>query len=240
HWQRSTARVLEGNGYFPDNYISCLTVAFIMLMPQIALLMPLYVTLVGGDLMAKEAEDGTLRMILCRPISRFRLGGVKWLAGALFSALLVVCLGVMALGFARLWFPWGDMFIFVPMEVKIFNVLPAGQGLALFAAAHLILAVNACTMFSLAFMFSCFNVKPAAATILAMSLLLVCFVLENMPFFEEYKDWMITHHLRAWVMVFARPVPLPDMLASLSILLGVNATAFVIGVTAFQTRDIKS
>ena len=65
--------MLAGNGYLAQEYISALTVAVIMLIPQVALLMPLYAALVGGDLVAKEAEDGTLRMILSRPISRFRL-----------------------------------------------------------------------------------------------------------------------------------------------------------------------
>ena len=72
-----------------------------MLIPQVALLMPLYAALVGGDMVAKEAEDGTLRMILSRPISRFRLLFVKWLAGVIFAALLVVVLGGTALGLAR-------------------------------------------------------------------------------------------------------------------------------------------
>src|SRR5438067_1991897 len=83
----------------------------VMLAPQILLLMPLYAALVGGDLVAKEAEDGTLRMILSRPISRFRLLFVKWLAGVVFSIVLVTVLGAMALAFARIWFPWRGMFV---------------------------------------------------------------------------------------------------------------------------------
>src|SRR3954462_15002653 len=94
----------------------------IMLIPQVALLMPLYATLVGGDLVAKEAEDGTLRMILCRPISRFRLLLAKWFAGLIFCALLVVTLGATALFFARLWFPWKAMFVFSP-PLGLFSVL---------------------------------------------------------------------------------------------------------------------
>src|SRR4051812_7371771 len=78
-WQSFAERVLSGNGYLASEYISALTVAVIMVWPQSFLLMPLYVALVGGDLVAKEAEDGTLRMILSRPISRSRLLGVKWL-----------------------------------------------------------------------------------------------------------------------------------------------------------------
>ena len=120
-WQSEMERLLEGNGYLALEYVSALTVALIMLIPQIALLMPLYTALVGGDLVAKEVEDGTLRMILSRPISRFRLLLVKWLAGGIFSAALVVMLGVTALGFARLWFPWQGMFVFIPGQ--IFSVL---------------------------------------------------------------------------------------------------------------------
>src|SRR5215471_11466475 len=69
HWQRNLEHLLEGNGYLAKEFVSALTVALIMLLPQIMLLMPLYAALVGGDLVAKEAEDGTLRMILNRPVS---------------------------------------------------------------------------------------------------------------------------------------------------------------------------
>src|SRR5256885_2036399 len=105
-WQHDAERMLEGNGYFALEFISALTVAVIMLIPQILLLMPLYATLVGGDMVAKEAEDGTLRMILSRPVSRLRLLVVKWLAGLIFCAALVAVLAGTALLFARFWFPW--------------------------------------------------------------------------------------------------------------------------------------
>src|SRR3954452_14769554 len=99
-WQSEMERHLSGNGYLAREYVSALTVSVIMLIPQILLLMPLYAALVGGDLVAKEAEDGTLRMILSRPISRFQLLLIKWVAGIVFSAVLVIVLGATALFFA--------------------------------------------------------------------------------------------------------------------------------------------
>src|SRR5947199_10721026 len=108
-WQQDVARNLQGNGYAVSEYISALTVALISLLPQVVLLMPLYAALVGRDLVAKEADDGTLRMILSRPLSRFRLLLAKWLAGVIFSAVLVMVLGTMAVVFARMWFPWRAM-----------------------------------------------------------------------------------------------------------------------------------
>jgi len=239
-WQQTTMRLLEGNGYEAGGYISALTVAILMLIPQIALLMPLYTSLIGGDMVAKESEDGTLRMILCRPVGRLRLLGIKWLAGVVFCVALVGSLGLMAVLFARMWFPWGGMFVFAPRPVPVFAVLPAWEGLQLYAMAHLILALAACTIFGLAFMFSCWKMKPAAATILALSYLLLNVVMENMPFFEEYKEFFLTYHLKIWLLVFAQPTDWPEILSRVSLVIGFNLTTFVIGITAFQVRDIKT
>src|SRR5437016_6023993 len=123
--QSDLQRVLAGNGYLASEYISALTVALFMLLPQGVLLMPLYAALVGGDLVAKEAEDGTLRMVLSRPISRVQLLLVKWVAGVIFSAVLVLVLGGTALGFARIWFPWGGMFAYMPGQ--LFNLMGAAE-----------------------------------------------------------------------------------------------------------------
>src|SRR6266568_2833947 len=215
-WQTDMQRMLAGNGYLAEEYVSALTVAVVMLIPQVILLMPLYAALVGGDLVAKEAEDGTLRMILSRPISRFRLLLVKWLAGAIFSAVLVIVLGATALGFARLWFPWQGMFVSWPGMV--FNVLSASEGMRLYVCSHAFIAINATVVLGLAFMFSCFNMKPAAATILALSFLFLNIVMENIPFFEHYQDWFLTHHFRAWLFVFARPIPWSQIAESFCIL----------------------
>ena len=124
---RPIERLLEGNGYLADQFISVLTIATIMLLPLAAFLLPLYASLVGGDLVAKEAEDGTLRMILCRPVSRFRLLMLKWLAGVVFSIGLVLALAVFGLVFARIWFPWGGLFVWMP-EQGIFSVFGGREG----------------------------------------------------------------------------------------------------------------
>ena len=50
HWQSDLERLLNGNGYLAAEFISALTVSLQMLIPQVILLMPLYTTLVGGDL----------------------------------------------------------------------------------------------------------------------------------------------------------------------------------------------
>lgn len=235
---REMVRTLEGNGYIAEHFITSLTIATVTLIPVAYMLLPLYVSLVGGDLVAKEAEDGTLRMILSRPISRIRLLMVKWLAGVIFSFVLVVALGIFGVIFSRLWFPWGSMFAFIPGE--LFSVYDPMDGLQHYALAHLFLSIKATTIMTLAFMFSCFNVKPAAATILALSFVFLNIILMQIPYFKDFQNWFLTYHLNLWQMMLVQPIPTGRVYESLSVLLGFNLTFLVVGGTAFQLRDIKS
>ncbi len=226
-------------GYPVDPYMSNLTMAMAMMVPVALLLMPLYVALVGGDLVAKEAEDGTLRMILSRPVSRLRIVTIKWLAGALFSVVLVIVLGISGIAFASVFFPPGNMFAVLPVD-NIFGLFDLREGAVRYASAIGLMTFMAVTVMGIGWMFSCFNMKPAAATILALSVFLVSRLIQEIPYFHDLQAWFITYHTHFWMKVFAQPIPWPDMCQSVSILFGFNLTFFIIGAVAFQVRDIKS
>ncbi len=235
YYNDSARRHLTAAG---EEFFSSLTCATVMILPLAFILLPLYVALVGGDLVAKEAEDGTLRMILARPVSRVRLLLLKWFAGVIFSAGLVVALGGLALLFASIWFPWSDMYVLIPGEM--ISAFDPATGWQRYVSAHLFMIIKAATIISLAFMFSCFNVKPAAATILALSFIFADHILRSIPYFADLKHWFITYHLNVWQYLLAQPIPWWRVGESMCILLGFNVTFLVIGCTAFHVRDIKS
>src|SRR5690606_27202985 len=70
---------------------------------------PLLVALVAGDVLAGEANMGTLRLLLTKPVSRYRLVLVKFAASVLYSLLLLIWLAVVGLGLSLLLFGEGDM-----------------------------------------------------------------------------------------------------------------------------------
>src|ERR1044072_10054282 len=160
------------------------------------------------------------------------------MAGAIFSFVLVLALGLFGVLFARLWFPWKGMFVFVPGE--LFSLFDPAEGWRHYAAAQLLMAVKAVTVMGLAFMFSCFNVKPAAATILAISFVFVNFIMQNIPYFRDLQHWFLTYHLNIWLFMFSQPIPWWKIGQSLRILLGFNLTFLAVGAAAFQARDINS
>jgi ABC-2 type transport system permease protein len=237
--RRSIGNTIARNGFPIESFLSMLTIASLMATVLAYTLMPLYTALVGGDLVSKEAEDGTLRMILSRPISRMRLLCVKWLAGFVFCVALILALGLFGLVFSALWFPAkGGMFLLVPGEGL--SVLDAATGLQHYAFAHVVLVLKAVTILSLAFMFSCFNMKPAAATILALSLIIIDRILMEIPYFADFRQWFLSYHLNCWQLLFAEHPQWWRVEQGVCVMFGFSLTFLVIGMTGFQMRDIKS
>ncbi|MCC6231201.1 MAG: hypothetical protein IT580_01055, partial [Verrucomicrobiales bacterium] len=147
-------------------------------------------------------------------------------------------LGVTGLLVSGLFFGKGGMFVFVPGE--IFGVYGPGEGAWRYALAHGMLVSKAVTILSLALMFSCFQVKPAAATILALSVLFVNAILTQIPFFEDLKPWFLTYHLNLWQGMLADPIPWWRIGASGSLLAAFNLSFLTVGAAAFHSRDIKT
>src|ERR1700712_289903 len=63
-WLRT---MIQRGGESFSQYFSGLTVGYVVLRLAIVLLGGIYLTLVAGDVLAKESEDGNLRLILARP-----------------------------------------------------------------------------------------------------------------------------------------------------------------------------
>ena len=238
--RRAFAALLSNNGYLPEDYYAGLTLALLVIVFSISLLGALYVALVGGDVVAKEVEDGTMRMILARPISRLRLLAIKWLACALYTFVLMLFLGATSLAAGVIQRgSLGHMFVFVPHE-GIFGVFGPGEGLWRYARSVLLLGLVTQIITAIAFMFSCFKMKPAAATILTLTVMFVDFVLRNIPYFSSYQKYFISYHTACWVRTYVDVVPWWSIGESLVYLGALTATCWIVGAMAFCSRDFKS
>jgi ABC-2 type transport system permease protein len=237
--QRSFRRMIEGAGYGFDQYFSGTTLAFEMLRWTIFLLGALYLALVAGDVVAKEVEEGTMRMALCRPISRFRLLMVKYLACVTYTFALIFFIGLTALAAGVAWRGTGGLFVFAPVE-RIVALYDLGPGLLRYLAALPLLSLTLLSVTSLAFALSCFNMKPAAATIVTLSCFFLDMILRGIPYFESYRDWLLTAHMSTWLNIFVPHVPVTRMIEDYAYLFAVNATLVIVGAVAFQGRDFKS
>ena len=232
-------RTIEQTGYAADQYLSGLTLAFAILLWAVFLLGALYLALIAGDLVSKEVEDGTLRLTLCRPVSRWRVLSLKIVSAIIYTVVLVLFIGVTALLAGLIYGGAGGLFVFAPQE-KLFALYDFWPGLLRYAAGLVLLAASLLTITALGFFFSCLNMKPAAATILTLSVFFADTIVKNIPYLESIRDWFLTARMAAWIHVFEPRVPWESMIESYAWLFALNATLVVVAWIAFERRDFKS
>lgn len=237
--QRGFRRMIERAGYGFEEYFSGLTLAFEMLRWTILLLGALYLALVAGDVVSKEVEEGTMRMMLCRPASRIRVLLVKYASCVIYTFALIFFIGCTALAAATAWRGAGGLFVFAPVE-RIFALYEFWPGLARYGLALVFMSLSFLTITSLGFMLSCCNMKPAAATIVTLSILFIDMILRTIPYFEDYQQYFLTTHMATWVNAFQTQVPGRQIIKDFAFLFGANATMLIGGMAVFQSRDFKS
>jgi ABC-2 type transport system permease protein len=237
--QRSMQRLIEQSGYAAAEYLSGLTLALMILMWTVFFLGGLYIALVAGDVVGKEVEDGTMRMILCRPISRFRVLLLKMISCGVYTAALAVFISVTALLTGLIAEGPGGLFVYSPFE-SIFALHAAGAGLVRYALAVPFLALSLFSIAALGFFFSCLDIKPAAATILTLSIFFIDLIVKNIPYFESIREWFFTARLASWIHIFEYRIPWAALLENYSWIIAVDCTLFVLAWLIFEQRDFKS
>ena len=231
--------LMKRSGYLFQDLYTGPTLAFLILSYTVLLLGPLYLALVGGDLMAKEVEDGTLRMILCRPVTRHRILCLKYLACVVYTFALSLFIVGSSLIVGLLFQGAGDLWVYAPLE-GIFSVFPFREGMLRFAGAGVALGFGLLTISTLGFALSCLNVKPATATIVTLSVLFIDSLVRTIPFFRDIEPYCLTANIGQWVLLFADHIPWAQIVSSFLFLAAINGTLLAAAAVVLSLRDFKS
>jgi ABC-2 type transport system permease protein len=232
--------LLMNNGLPFEAFHGGLSVASFTLVLLTEFVAVLYLALVAGDLVAKEMEEGTIRMVLARPVSRTQLFACKALVGVTHTFLLMLFLGFSSLAFGLLvQGGLGQMLVFAPLE-KVFAVYGPGEGLRRYLIAVLFISLAYQTVSALALMCSCMRLRPATATVLCLSVLYVDLAFRSIPMLNPYKGFFLSHHLSCWAYTMRYTPPWHSIATSMLVLMGLTLSFWAIGLAAFCTRDIKN
>jgi len=237
--QRGITRMIDKSGYDPALYLSGLTFGLLIVVATVFFLEGLFLALVAGDVVSKEVEDGTLRMILCRPVSRGRILLLKVIVSFIYTFALTGFVMVTALGVGFLNGGFGGLFVFDPFN-GIFAFHDFWLAVWRYLLAIPLLSLGLCTITSLAVCLSCFNMKPAAATIITLAILFADTILKSMPYFEEIRGWFISTKIMVWIQIFQYRIPWEAMIEEYVWLMAINTTLLVIAYQVFARRDFKS
>jgi ABC-2 type transport system permease protein len=216
---------VTGNGVF---------LAFLALVVESTLVLPLAVAVVAGDSVAGEADRGTLRYLLAVPAGRTRLLGIKFAATVVFC--VCACLLVAAVGAAAgaVLFPVG------PVTLLSGTSIPLAAGLLrlVFVAAYLAGAMASLGAIGLAI--STFTEHPVGAIAAILVIAVASQVMDTVSQLDAIHPYLPTHWWLSFDALLRAPVAWPDLLHGL-LSFAVYVIIFCsVAWARFTTADVTS
>lgn len=239
----------EFSDEFKDKLLNGYLICFVIL-NTLLIQMPLLVALISGDSIAGEANMGTLRLSLTKPISRTEYMLVKFTASIVYTLALLLWMAALALFGSMLIFGTNDMVVMRSEgieQIKNFDVLWR------YFAAFGFAAVALTTVSALAFLLSVFAENSIGPIIATMSIVIVFTILSemNIPIYDEtVKPYLFTSHMVAWKGFFYVKADaegttingsienFPAVMRSLGILVVYIILFFGSAVWVFKRKDI--
>lgn len=217
---------------------------------------PILVALIAGDAISGEANMGTLRLILTKPVSRTQVLLVKFTASVIFTVMLLVWMAIMALFISLLIFGADDMLIFrVKGDESQILQITKDDIMWRYWAAFGYAAVALTVIAALAMFLSIFAENSIGPIIATVCIVIVCTIISNInvPVIEKnIKPWLFTSYLVGWKGFFyigttdeGQPIKgsienWPAIRNSLSILLVHIFILLSASVVIFKRKDILS
>jgi ABC-2 type transport system permease protein len=212
---------------------------------------PLLIALVSGDMISGEANMGTLRLLITKPVSRAKLISAKFLASSLYTLLLLIWMAIWALLISMLVFGTDDMII---MKSEVVTQILERDVMWRYFAAFGFAALAMITVSSLAFFLSIFAENSIGPIIACMSIVIVFTILNtlNLPIFNTVKPYLFTSHMLGWKGFFDVKVNadneqiigsvenLGAVMRSAAILLVHIVGFWIASIVVFKKKDIMS
>ena len=223
---------------FEGNVLNGNLVAFIILQMLIVQI-PLLIALVTGDLVSGEAAMGTIRMLLTQPISRTQLLLSKFIAGGIYTLIVIVWLGFMSVIMGKLLFGSGDLMVLnsdglVILQEADVNWRYLGGFLVAFLALFTVSSLSICL--------SCFTDNSIGPIVTTMSIILLFTIIGTLDVhvFDSVRPFLLTTHMASWRSFFEDPLPIQDIKNSILILLIHNVLLISISMYVFNKKDITA
>jgi ABC-2 type transport system permease protein len=197
-------------------------------------LLPLVTGVFAGDAIAGEAQSGTLRMLLVRPVRRERLVLAKYAAAMTLigaSVAVVLVAGIAAGGWA---------FGLGPLPTLSGTTLPAGAALGriVLSAAFIVAAVSGVA--SIGIWISTRTENGPAAAVTTAAIAVVSEILDRIPSLLSIHRYLPTHGWLGFVDLFRFPVDLQVMRRGLALSVAYTAVFLTLAVVGFRRRDVTS
>lgn len=230
-------RSVQQTFMFDGNLLNGYLIGYLILQALI-IHIPFLIVLVGGDILAGEATSGTYRMLLIRPVSRLKIISSKFLAGIIYTNVLLAFLAFMSLIVSLIIFGTGELIVFE----NILYIFASDDVFWRFGMAYGYAALSMTTVFALSFLFSSLVENAIGPIVATMAIIIIFAILSALNFdaLKVIRPYLFTNYIADWRLFFRDPVEIREVINSGIVLLGHIIGLYAITVYLFIKKDILS
>jgi ABC-2 type transport system permease protein len=238
HTLNALTENMQSTFTFVGNLLNGFLVSYFIMM-SLVVHIPFLITLVSGDLLAGEATAGTYRILITRPISRTQIITSKFLAGIIYTSLLILWLAFMSVVVGSLILGTGELLVASSQGIIVFA---KNDILWRFIFAYLYAILSMSVVAGLAFLFSVLVENAIGPIITTMALIIVFLILSAIPVdsIQAIKPYLFTNYLLDWRLFFTDPLEISEILKSSSILIAHIISFYLLSLILFNRKDILS
>jgi ABC-2 type transport system permease protein len=227
---------LQQSFVFVGNLLNGYLISYIIL-NSLVVHIPFLIALVAGDLLAGEATGGTYRLIITRPVSRFKVITSKFLSGIIYTNLLVLWLAVISLGLGIIIFGVGELIVIKSVNIIIFS---KSDIMWRFLFGYVFASLSMMVVASLAFLFSSLVENSIGPIVSTMAIIIAFLIISaiDIDFFQKIKPFLFTTYMSSWRLFFDDPIDISKIIESTFILIGHIIAFFGATVFVFYKKDI--
>ncbi len=184
-------------------FINAYTYTQFMLVPTVYMLFPVVLSVFSSYLLAGEFELGSIRMILFRPVSRLQVLLAKFVALSLYSAAMLLCLGVVSYGVSAILFDaTGDLLIYGPMlnlpASYKFLIHPSSEAPFRIILSYTLALPMLMGICSMALMFALATRHFTSSSILTSTVYFCSYIVGTVPFLSSIHPLLPTRYWPFW------------------------------------------
>ncbi len=229
-------RELQQSFFMVGNLLNSYFVSYLIL-NSLSIHIPFLIALVAGDLLAGEATAGTYRLLITRPVSRTSIVTAKFLAGLIYTLILIFWLAIISLGLGTVLLGTGELIVVGKDGITI---LAQNDVLWRFFLAYSFAFLSMSVVASIAFLFSALVENAIGPIISTMAIIIIFFIISaiDVNFFRVIKPYLFTNYLNTWRDFFSNPIDTAEIIKAILILGAHILILFGATLFFFRRKDI--
>ena len=211
---------------------SGLATPVLMLLFMSAFFLPLAASLVAGDIFANEDGNGTLKTILTRSVDRGQVFAAKALAAMTYAATAVFLAAAVATVAGVISWGFHSVRAFSGTDVS------AGEALLLVFAANAVYLIPLFAVAAIGVLLSATTRNSAAAVVGTIGLVILLFIVAQIPGLEGIQPYLLTEQFQAWQGLLRTPTDWAPIGHSAWVCALYGVPALFAGYLVFLRRDV--